>query len=337
MAITEGKKVVYAEMQVKKDNEASDEQGTFTGIANCLELVDLGDDFITNGAFDKTLKDHQYKFPLDIDHRPGIQNHCGVVYLNTKGNDLVVERGILNMNQKSVKDELYPTLMLQAEHGIPVGLSIEYSPVKWAYVEKGDTTIREISELKLYKLGIVDIPMSQNADGSRGSFLEGIKSFKALPATAPEETPLIPSSDHDTDTDKSMIDDTTIEKTLLENEAVLLNMKDGRKLSAETLAILTKCVKNMGEDMTGYESLMKTHAAEHKDMLSKMTNHMSALKDLLQPDLRETTETGEPLDPEDLPKSSSNLMSLVAKGLEEQRASEPLPTIMELVAKGLKK
>ena len=328
-------KCVYAEFALKASDDGI--EGIVTGIANCMNLVDLGDDIILPGSFAKTLKDHRYRFPLDWDHRPGLQNECGVCYLAEKGNDLVMERGILNMAKKDVKDSLLPVLLQRMEHEIPAGLSIEYAPIKWKYVEKSGRTIREIAELKLFKLAICDIPMSQNADGTRGSFLDSVKSYQAARQDAP--TDAMPEA---------------LPEAPLPETAARSDTKGGRRFSAYTLQQLTDGARALQNDLTTYTALHTQHSDAHRALCASLDAHVQALTAVFSPDsvededrdepamdscdapeptYREVTETGEPLSDDDLPKSA-HLLALVAKALSTPR--EPAtPTLLELIANGL--
>ena len=177
MPTTPEMKQARIQMLLKSAMNTTQEQGIIAGVANITDFLDLGDDRILDGAFNKTLSDHGGKFPLEMDHGWGLAAEVGIGYFSVSGHNFQLDRGVLNLANKRVADEVYPTLLMRAEHGIQAGLSIVYSVVKARMTQEGAKTIREIQEVKLYKVGIVDDPMCQNEDGTIGSFLTSVKSL----------------------------------------------------------------------------------------------------------------------------------------------------------------
>lgn len=157
---------------LKLDLKSADETGIISGVANVMELVDLGGDRIKAGAFTRTLNAHKGIFPLELDHGDGIESEIGVGEFKVDGNQLLLDRGTINLGAKDIADNIYPRLKFRQEHGIPAGLSIVYGVPdgKYKFVTENGRRIRELEEIKLYKVGIVDIPMNQ------ASYLNAVKS-----------------------------------------------------------------------------------------------------------------------------------------------------------------
>ena len=142
--------------------KAADEQGVLMGIANVMDYIDFGGDKVMPGAFNKTLKDHDGVFPLEMDHGKGLSEEIGVAYLAVRGDALVLERGELNMSSARVRDEVYPLLKFRMEKGLPAGLSINYRIPKGGAKFLG-SGVRELSEIALRKVGVVDEPMNDKS------------------------------------------------------------------------------------------------------------------------------------------------------------------------------
>ncbi len=142
--------------------KAAGEDGVVSGVANVMDLIDLGNDRIKAGAFTKTLQEHGGKFPLEADHGDGLLSEVGIGYFTADGNKLELSRGVLTMEARDVKENFYPRLKARQDAGLPAGLSIVYS------IPRGKSTytadgVREISEVRLHKVGFVDMPMNQES------------------------------------------------------------------------------------------------------------------------------------------------------------------------------
>jgi len=335
------KKQVFAPMMLKKSDDGID--GIIAGIANCTEMVDLGDDRILAGAFNKTLIENHYKFMLNIDHMRGLESEIGVGFFSMKGNDLILERGILNLNKAHVTREILPTLIQRQEYGIPAGLSIEYMPVKFRFVEENGVSIREISELKLYKISIVDNPMSQNADGTRGSFLDSIKSYKEgvhykmdTPTTTEIKVEETTTAELTHKQAKKAKKAAKIAKLLLQNKEIIpspisdqdkdisttsiVEQKVGKPIKKETLDACMKSIHELGLDLTGYKA---AHKAYHKSVSAHIANLKSILQPSTTPDDSQEPNDTDPDTTEDCGKSAvclPTMAELILAELQKQSA-----------------
>lgn len=148
---------------------AASDEGIISGVANVMEITDLGGDIIRAGAFTKTLNDHGGKFPLELDHGNGLKAEIGVGYFSIVGNELRLDRGEINLEAADIRDNIYPRLKFRHQKGLPTGLSINYRIPKGKYRFLNDGR-REIVEIALRKVGVVDEPMNQ------GSYVESVKS-----------------------------------------------------------------------------------------------------------------------------------------------------------------
>lgn len=139
----------HAQLHQTKDfavtiKSVSDE-GTFTGILSVYDVVDLGNDSISEGAFSKTLQESGGSIPCLWQHRDPI----GMLEVRDTGAELEV-KGRLVMDLQLAKDAL---ALMKA--GVVHGLSIGYKVIKHK-MEKG---VRILKELALYEGSIVTFPM----------------------------------------------------------------------------------------------------------------------------------------------------------------------------------
>lgn len=131
-----------------------DEYFRFEGYASTYNNVDLGDDMVTEGAFENTLKT---KAPSDINllWQHNIDMPLGVYEeIRNDKNGLFV-RGKMPKEHSQVKD-----VMALMKCGAIKSMSIGYIPTKFDYDDRG---IRLLKEIDLYEISLVTMPMNPKA------------------------------------------------------------------------------------------------------------------------------------------------------------------------------
>lgn len=142
-----------------------DETGIFTGYASTFGNVDYGGDVIMNGAFKKSLKDTKGKKILLDGHDSWSGNgRIGVVNLEEDDKGLRVTKGVLNLEKQSGREAL-SDLKFYLDQGLPVEMSIGYTPVKVRYPGKDDpkNVQRYLDEVKLWETSLVTFGMNPKA------------------------------------------------------------------------------------------------------------------------------------------------------------------------------
>lgn len=142
------------------------EDGTFTGFASIYGNVDLQNEVVTKGAFNRTLDHKNNKITLLWQHNPHEPIGVGEVEDSSVGLKI---KGFLNLEVARAK-EAYALL----KQGAIKGLSIGYDTLKDDW--KGG--VRYLKELKLWEVSVVTFPANPIAG------VNGIKSvvpFQNLP------------------------------------------------------------------------------------------------------------------------------------------------------------
>jgi HK97 family phage prohead protease len=125
------------------------DEGTFTGVLSVYDVVDLGNDSISKGAFSKTLQESGGDIPCLWQHRDPV----GMLAVKDTGEALEVQ-GTLVMDLQLARDAV---ALMKA--GVVHGLSIGYKVIK-SKVENG---VRILKEIALYEGSIVTFPMLPQA------------------------------------------------------------------------------------------------------------------------------------------------------------------------------
>lgn len=136
-----------------------DSQGMIRGYASTFGNVDLGLDVVDKGAFKKTIKESQGKFPILADHSPSKQIGWNL-RAEEDSNGLLVE-GKLDMNVQLAR-ERYSLSKTALEIGAKAGLSIGYMTIK-AEPDAKQPQVRRLKELKLFEYSLVTFPMNMEA------------------------------------------------------------------------------------------------------------------------------------------------------------------------------
>jgi HK97 family phage prohead protease len=139
-----------------------DENGSFTGLAAVYGNVDLGNDVIEPGAFQKTLADKGGEVPILWQHDQ--REPIGLGKLSDSSEGLVV-KGELAL-ESPVAQKAYGLL----KRGVLKGLSIGYDDVKSKVVGG----VRRIAEMKLWEVSLVTFGMNPLAQVTGVKSLEGI-------------------------------------------------------------------------------------------------------------------------------------------------------------------
>jgi HK97 family phage prohead protease len=137
-------------LEVKQLSDA----GEFNGIASVSGNIDLGKDIMQPGAFTKTIAERGNKVRLMDNHKVRI----GVATV-TETPDGLATAGKINLEKQSGR-EAFSDLKFYRDHGLPMGMSIGYTPVKVDYDAKGN---RLLQEVKLFEVTVTELPMNERA------------------------------------------------------------------------------------------------------------------------------------------------------------------------------
>src|SRR6266498_1931707 len=134
--------------------------GEITGYASTYGNVDLQDDMIERGAFDKTLKDiagAKSRLPLLDWHGNSITRIIGsVLELKSTPAGLWFRAQFTNDAEGQRARQL-------AKDGHLKGVSIGYSPIKGAIRSIGGNLVRVLSEVRLHEISLTPIPANPEA------------------------------------------------------------------------------------------------------------------------------------------------------------------------------
>lgn len=146
-----------------------DSQGMLRGYASTFGNIDLGNDVVDKGAFKKSIKEQQGKFPILADHDPS-----KLIGWNLRAEEddsgLLVE-GQLDLNVQLAREK-YSLVKNALKNNIKMGLSIGYMVIK-AEPDRKSPMVRHLKELKLFEYSIVTFPMNTEA------MVTGLKDFNS--------------------------------------------------------------------------------------------------------------------------------------------------------------
>lgn len=128
--------------------------GEFTGIASVTGNVDLGDDIVLPGAFTKTIAERGNKVRLMDNHK--VRIGLATVTEIPEGLSTV---GRINLEKQSGR-EAFSDLKFYRDHGLPMGMSMGYQPIRFDYDAKGHRLLREV---KLFEVTVTELPMNERA------------------------------------------------------------------------------------------------------------------------------------------------------------------------------
>lgn len=157
--------------------ESDGNVGVFDGYASTFGNVDLGMDVVEKGAFKKTIKEKNGRFPILLDHDPS--KPAGWNLEASEDDNGLKVKGELQLESPEVKQR-WALIKRASELKTKMGLSIGYMPVKYS-IERGDPqksepTIRQLKEIKLFEYSIVTFPMNEQA-GTTSAKAEEIAEF----------------------------------------------------------------------------------------------------------------------------------------------------------------
>jgi len=149
-------------LQIKTVTEA----GTFVGLASVFSNVDLGGDVVAPGAFTRTLQAKGNEVPVLYQH--DLRQPIGLGRLTETHAGLQIEgQLVLSVTKAREAYDLMKAKVLK-------GLSIGYDTVKFN-IKDG---VRHLTELKLFEVSLVTIPMNELATVS------AVKATRPLPASS---------------------------------------------------------------------------------------------------------------------------------------------------------
>lgn len=169
-----------------KLDDTDDEKGTFTGFASVFDAVDSYNEIVEKGAFRKTLKDNDGKFPLTWFHN--VNEPLGIINARERKHGLEVD-GHLNLDVQSAREKR--SLMKQ---GAIKGLSIGFKTIK----DEWEDDIRKLKEIKLYEIGLITL----NFQACPGAEVTDVKAEEFKPFPNEHSARLKKPGDFDSDTFK---------------------------------------------------------------------------------------------------------------------------------------
>ena len=185
-------------------DDIDEERGTFTGFASVFGEVDSYNEVVTKGAFRKTLKENDGKFPLCWFH--DVSEPLGIALAKEKKQGLVIE-GYLNLDVQSAREKR--SLMIQ---GAIKGLSIGFRTIK----DEWDDEVRYLKEIQLYEIS----PITLNFQACPGAEIGEVKAVDYRIKTILEQICSIENVANLTKEDAALIDKakTTLEALLEDYE-----------------------------------------------------------------------------------------------------------------------
>lgn len=149
-------------LEIKELSEA----GEFEGYASIYGIVDLQNEVVDRGAFNRTLQHKKGKVFLLDGHDP--DKRIGVVYLEDTGFGLKA-KGILNLAKERAR-EVYEDIKFYLSHSLPLGMSIGFKTIK----DSWEGMVRHLKELALWEVSVVTFPALEPA------LIEGAKENEEL-------------------------------------------------------------------------------------------------------------------------------------------------------------
>lgn len=143
-----------------KAEDVNTSQRTFAGYASTFD-ADLGNDIISKGAFNKTLKERGDRVKILYQHADPIGKP---ISMTTDSKGLYVEGKI---SKTRLGDEVVELMYDGVIDQMSIGFSIPEGKS-----ERDSKGMRQINEVKLYEFSLVTFPMNENA------FVTSIKSVK---------------------------------------------------------------------------------------------------------------------------------------------------------------
>lgn len=185
------------QFEVKEINENDDQNvAIIKGYGSTFGNVDLGNDIVEKGAFEKTLREKGGKVFFLKDHRYDMDNQLGVATLKEDSKGLY---GEFELNLETPQGQMAYAQAKQAKrHGIPLGMSIGYDIVKADYDSSND--VRRLKELKLHEVSLTMFPMNTEAGmtdvkSTKESLSKHIERLEQYLAQVKEKVDSLPSDE----------------------------------------------------------------------------------------------------------------------------------------------
>lgn len=145
-----------------KKSEVIKEEGSSIGIIkgylSIFGNTDLGGDVVKAGAFKRSLQHNEGKVVFMADHGYKTFEVLGVLELEED------EKGLKMLGKINLKTEqgrnAFETIKFQTEHGVPIGASIGYEPLKYV---RNSTNGYDLEEVKLAEGSVTPFPMNEEA------------------------------------------------------------------------------------------------------------------------------------------------------------------------------
>jgi HK97 family phage prohead protease len=167
----------FLSFKFKVDKAESDARvGYIEGYASTFGNVDLGDDIVERGAFTRTIKNNNGRFPILLDHDSTKQIGWNVEA--TEDDRGLKVKGMVNLITEEAQNR-YELAKQAQELGTQMGLSIGYSTIK-SEPDFQNQNIRRLKELKLYEYSFVTFPMNTMAGITAAKFQNVVQLFDRL-------------------------------------------------------------------------------------------------------------------------------------------------------------
>lgn len=137
--------------------KALSESGDFEGMASVYGNIDLGNDVVERGAFDKTVSKSGSKVRLMDNHRVRI----GVATIQTTPDGLKAV-GKINRDKQSGAEAL-SDLKFYRDNGLPMGMSIGYIAEDIDPAYKTRDGARHLKEVRVVEVTLTEMPMNERA------------------------------------------------------------------------------------------------------------------------------------------------------------------------------
>lgn len=165
MPVTMERKVFAMEIKEAKEQNGV---GIFTGIANVMDVIDMQDEVIDEGAFDESIKANNGSVMLLADHDPSGHSRLGIAEVKAIG-PILEERGRINL-EKQIGREMFSDIKFHLAHNKPLGNSVGFMTES----DRLHEDRRHIVKADLWEVSVVTFP------ANLGSRITGTKAMNEL-------------------------------------------------------------------------------------------------------------------------------------------------------------
>jgi len=146
------------EYEIKQDDDG--DEFVFTAYGAVFGNKDRGGDILRKGAFKRTIKQNDGRFPLVADHNLGdMQSRLGVAYAQEDQKGVRV-KGHVNTDTQAGR-EVASHIRHAQKHDLPVGMSFGYKVRDDDFDKEKDARI--LKEVQNYEFTVTSIPMNEQA------------------------------------------------------------------------------------------------------------------------------------------------------------------------------